>query len=161
MTSQDNDQLLRFVERFAMVMEEAGLPRMAARVFAYVLAEDSDHYTAAELAEGLRVSRAAISGAVRVLVQTGMLTRQRRPGSRVDEYRIDDDDVWAAINDQRVPYLYRWADAIAEGVDLVGRDTRGGRRLRQSQAYFLFMAEELPKLVERWHREKDRLTEDV
>ncbi|CAN5858498.1 hypothetical protein BH23ACT5_BH23ACT5_11240 [soil metagenome] len=32
-------------------------PRMAARVFAYVLAEDSDRYTAAELAVGLGVSR--------------------------------------------------------------------------------------------------------
>lgn len=144
-----------------MVLEEAGLPRMAARVFAYVLAEDSDHYTSEELSDGLRVSRAAVSGAVRLLVQTGMLRKEREPGSRVDIYRIDDDDVWTSINNQRLPHLYRWADAVAEGVELVGRDTRGGRRLRQSQAYFLFMAEKLPELVIEWHREKDRLTDEV
>jgi DNA-binding transcriptional regulator GbsR (MarR family) len=167
MTSNDDTsttrdtELLRFVERFAMVLEEAGLPRMAARIFAYVLAEDSDRYTAAELAEGLQVSRAAISGGVRPLVQTGMLAKEREPGSRVDLYRVYDEDVWSAINDQRIPLLHRWAEALRDGIELVGRDTRGGRRLRQSQAYFLFMAEELPKLVEEWHRRKDELTEQV
>lgn len=160
-TTTERDRLLRFVEQFSLVFEEAGLPRMASRVFAYVLAEDSDRYTAAELAEGLGVSRAAVSGAVRLLTQTGMLRKERDPGGRVDQYRVYDDDVWAAINDQRLPYLRRWAQAISEGVDLVGRDTRGGRRLRQSQAYFLFMAEELPKLIAEWHRRKDELTENV
>ena len=153
------DTLLRFVERFSLVFEEAGLPRMAARVFAYVLAEDADRYTAADLASGLGVSRAAISGAVRLLTQTGMLRKERDPGGRVDQYRVFDEDVWAAINSQRIPFLFRWADAVAEGVDLVGRDTRGGRRLLQSQAYFLFMAEELPKLMDEWHRRKDELTD--
>lgn len=160
-TTQDHEALLRFVERFALMLEEAGLPRMAARVFAYVLAEDSDRYTAADLADGLMVSRAAISGAVRLLVQTGMLAKEREPGGRTDLYRIYDEDVWAAINRQRLPSLYRWADVIDEGIELVGRNTRGGRRLRQSQAYFLFMAEEMPKLVDKWHRRKDELTESL
>lgn len=156
---QSPDDLLEFVERFAFMMEQTGVPRMAARVFAYVLAEDSDRYTAAELAEGLGVSRAAISGAVRLLVQTGMLSKERDPGSRADVYRVYDDDVWATIARQRWPLVQRWADTIAEGVELVGRDTRGGRRLRQSEAYFRFMACEMPKLIDRWHRKKDELTD--
>lgn len=159
--TQDRDALLRFVERFALMLEEAGLSRMPARVFSYVLAEDSDRYTATELAEGLGVSRAAISGAVRLLVQTGMLAKEREPGSRVDQYRVYDEDVWAAINRQRMPSLERWAQVIEDGLDLVGRHTRGGRRLLQSQAYFLFMAERLPRLVEEWHRRKDELTEEL
>lgn len=156
---QQHHRLLRFVERFAVMLEEGGLPRMPARVLAYVLAEDSDRYTAAELADGLRVSRAAISGAVRMLVQAGLLAKEREPGGRADIYRVYDEDVWAAINAQRMQGLRRWADAIEEGIEMVGRDTRGGRRLRQSQAYFLFMDEELPKLVEKWHRHKDELTD--
>ena len=43
---QDRDDLLWFVEQFALLLTEAGMPRMAARVFAYVLAEDADEYTA-------------------------------------------------------------------------------------------------------------------
>lgn len=141
------------------MLEEGGLPRMAARVFAYVLAEDSDRYTAAQLAEGMGVSRAAISGAVRPLVQSGLLAKEREPGGRADVYRVYDEDVWAAIARARAPGLRRWAEAIEEGIELVGRDTRGGRRLRQSQAYFLFMAEEFPRLIDEWHARKDELTD--
>ena len=47
------------------------MPRMAARIFAYLLAEDADEYTVAELATGPRVSAAAISGSTRYLVDAG------------------------------------------------------------------------------------------
>ena len=50
---------------FAFLLTESGVPRMPARVFASVLAEDAGALTAAELAERLQVSPAAISGAVR------------------------------------------------------------------------------------------------
>src|ERR671910_2108093 len=99
----DHDELLRFVERFAMVLAESGIPRMPARVFAYVLAEDAERYTAADLARGLRVSLAAISGAVRYLVQVGLLAKEREPGSRSDHYRIFDEDIWGTIFSQRLP----------------------------------------------------------
>src|SRR6266508_6264921 len=49
----------RFVERFAAVMVQSGLPRMPARVFATLLATDTGRLTAAELAERLQVSPAA------------------------------------------------------------------------------------------------------
>ena len=90
---QTHDDLLRGVERFALILNGSGMPRMASRVFAYVLAEDSDRYTAAELAEGLRVSPAAISGALRYLLDTRMIFKEREPGTRADLYRIYDDDV--------------------------------------------------------------------
>ena len=77
-----HDELLRFVERFALLLTSSGLPRMPARVFAYVIADDAERYTARELAEGLRVSPAAISGALKVLVGSGILARDRTPGGR-------------------------------------------------------------------------------
>ena len=48
----------------------------------------------------------------------------------------------------------RWVSAMEEGIELVGPDTRGGQRLRQSQAFFAFMAEEYPRLMERWEDKK-------
>jgi DNA-binding transcriptional regulator GbsR (MarR family) len=153
--------LLRFVERFALILTAAGMERMPARVFAYVLAEDADRYTAADLAEGLGVSRAAISGATRALVQAGLLGKEREPGARVDDYRVYDEDVWAAIFQQRMPILDRYREVVSEGVDLIGNDTRGGRRLLQTQAYFDFMATEMPKVIEEWHRRKDDLVDGL
>ncbi|MPZ52542.1 MAG: MarR family transcriptional regulator [Acidimicrobiia bacterium] len=153
--------LLRFVERFAMILAESGMDRMPARVFAYILAEDSDRYTAAELAEGLGVSRAAISGATRALVDGGFIDKGREPGSRVDHFMVYDDDVWAAIAQQRTPLLSRYQTVVDEGVDLIGVDTRGGRRLLQTEAYFDFMMEALPKIVDEWHSRKNDLVEEA
>lgn len=160
-TDEGHDALLRVVERLGLILTEAGLPRMPARVFAYVLAHDADRYTARDLAEGLRVSPAAISGAVRLLVQAGLLDKGREPGSRSDHYRIYDDDVWAAIGLQRIPLLRRWEQIVAEAAEQLPRDSRGKRRLRETQAYYRFIEEEFPRLMERWRERKDKLVADL
>lgn len=157
----DRDALLRFVERFALVLTDAGLPRMQARVFSYVLAEEVDCYTAAELAEGLGVSRAAISSATRALVRGGLLERSREPGARVDTYCVNDEDVWDTINRQRMPIVRRYLDVLEEGVRLVGPETRGGRRLLETQAYLAFFADEVERFSAAWRRRKPELIADA
>ena len=154
----DDDDLLRYVERFAVVLAESGLPRMAARVFAFALADDADRYTAAELARGLRVSPAAISGAVRYLVQVGLLGKEREPGSRVDQYRIYDDDVWHRIYSQQTGVLERYEKAAADGVRTLGLHRPGGLRMRETQEFFAFMREELPSLLDRWRDRRQSMS---
>ncbi|AEF41985.1 GbsR/MarR family transcriptional regulator [Hoyosella subflava] len=154
------EKLLQFVEKLAMLLTEAGLPRMAARVFAYVLAEDSDKYTAKELADGLRVSPAAISGAVRPLVQGGMLTRGRDPGERADHYRVDDSDVWGTIISQRRPMLRRYIDLLSEGARDLGGDRRGSRRLRETVEFYRFMDEDLTETMKRWKERRAEWVEE-
>jgi hypothetical protein len=58
---------------------------------------------------------------------------------------------------QRVPLLRRWEGALAEGVELLGTDRPGGRRLRESQEFFAFMRAETPRMLERWQEHKRRL----
>ncbi len=60
------------------------MQRMPARVFATLLTSETASLTSAELAARLRVSRAAVSGAVRYLTQVSMVTRERDPGTRCD-----------------------------------------------------------------------------
>jgi predicted transcriptional regulator len=154
------EALLRFVERFAMALTELGMPRMPARVFAYVLADDAERYTASELATGLRVSPAAISNAVRALVQAGLLGREREPGSRVDTYRVYDTDVWGTITAQRERLMEPFERLAAEGVDLLGRDSPGGRRMAETAEFYAFMRRKLPETMAQWreHR-RSRLSE--
>ncbi|GAA2585997.1 helix-turn-helix domain-containing protein [Actinomadura fulvescens] len=154
-----DEALLRFVERFAIVLGESGIPRMPARVFAFVLADDAETYTAAELAAGLRVSSAAISSAVRYLVQTGLLGRERRPGERVDHYRVYDDDVWSAILRQREPLLRRHEEFLTEGAEMLDPQRPGGQRVRETLEFYRFMRAESPRMIERWqeHRRRHRL----
>jgi DNA-binding transcriptional regulator GbsR (MarR family) len=151
-----DEGLLRAVERFAQTLEMAGMPRMAARVFAYVLADDADRYTAAQLADGLRVSPAAVSGAVRYLVDARLLFREREPGMRSDLFRIYDDDVWRTIMLARVPLLEQWTEALDEAVALVGESGRGGQRLAETREFFAFMGGELPAMMERWAEHRRR-----
>ena len=76
------DPLFGYVERFSSVLVAAGIPAMPARVFVALMVTDSGRLTAAELAGMLRVSPAAVSGAVRYLIQLGLVHKERVPGSR-------------------------------------------------------------------------------
>lgn len=156
-THTEHEQLLRAVERVAGLLAESGMPRMAARVFAYALADDADRYTAAELASGLRVSPAAISGAVRYLTDTRLLFKEREPGSRADLYRVHDDDVWGAITAARIPLLAMWEEAAEEAARMIGPDHRGAHRLRESQEFFKFTREETTAMLERWRKRRASL----
>jgi DNA-binding transcriptional regulator GbsR (MarR family) len=139
----------RFVERFGSVLEEGGVPRMPARVFAALLATDSGRLTAAELSEQLQISPAAVSGAVRYLIQTSLIGREREPGSRRDVYRLHN-DVWYEAAFNREPLITRWQRAVEEGIAAVGRDTPAGLRLSETAEFFAFLQVEMPAMLARW-----------
>lgn len=158
--SPDREALLRFVERFAMALADSGMARMPARVFAYVLADDAERYTAAELAGALRVSPAAISGAVRTLLQARLIGKEREPGERVDTYRVYDDNLWYAIITQREELLDPFERLAAEGAELLGADSPGGRRMRETQEFFAFMHRKLDGILDEWQEHKRTLFGD-
>jgi DNA-binding transcriptional regulator GbsR (MarR family) len=147
------EEVSRFVERFASVLVDAGMPRMPSRVFAQLLATDSGRLTAVELAERLQVSPAAISGAVRYLTQVSLVSREREPGSRKDVYLLHDDQWYEAIV-RREPLLTRWERAVVDGIDAVGADTPAGARLRDTADFFQFLAAEMPALLTRWRESR-------
>jgi DNA-binding transcriptional regulator GbsR (MarR family) len=145
-----SDAERQFVEQFALDLTDSGMPRMPARVFACVLAEDSGRLTAGEIAERLQVSPAAVSGAVRYLVQARMLQRRREPGSRSDHYGLSENDPWYTAIADRTELLARWERTAGEGADLLGDGRPAGRRLRETAEFFAFMQEEVPALLDRW-----------
>ena len=141
---------LRAVEEIAQMLTDFGMPRMASRVFAYALAEDADRYTAADFAEGLQISPAAVSGAVRYLTTARLVFKERVPGSRADVYRVHDGDVWSGVYGGRAQMLDEWERTIAGAAETVGRETRGGRRLTETEEFFRFFREETAAMLERW-----------
>ena len=145
-----DDAELRFIEQFALMLVEAGMPRMPSRVFAAVLAEDSGRLTAGEIADRLQVSPAAVSGAVRYLVQTRLLFRGREPGARTDHYFLSEDDPWYAAITNRSELLERWRSSAAHGASVLGLARPAGRRLAETAEFFAFLRDELPGMLERW-----------
>lgn len=139
----------RFVERFAMLLAEGGVSRMAARVFGALIVAEDGKRTAGELADVLRVSPAAISGAVRYLVQVGLITRRRDPGERRDHYEVSD-DLWYEAYAHRDKQLEAWVQVMAEGAAALGTGTKAGARLEDSRRFFEFLREQLPELMRKW-----------
>jgi DNA-binding transcriptional regulator GbsR (MarR family) len=155
-TETDREAVRRFVERFAAVLVEAGIPRMPARVFAALFATDNGSLTAEELASRLQASPAAVSGGVRYLTGVGMISREGVPGSRRHHYRVPD-GVWDEVVSGRDRVLARWTAVLKEGIDVVGRDTPAGERLSDSVQYFEFVSAELPMVLARWREHKAAL----
>jgi len=153
-TQGDRPALQQAAERFASVLAEYGWPRMPARVFAALLFSDAGGLTSAELTEFLSVSPAAISGAVRYLSQLELVGRDRKPGSRRDWYRVQD-DAWHLGLLRGIQMVSRWRRALEESLDVVGEDSPAGRRMGETLAFFRFYEEEIAGLLERWEHARD------
>jgi predicted transcriptional regulator len=150
---RDEKAVARFVEDLASALMEMGVPRMPARVFAQLLTTDAGRLTAAELADSLQVSPAAVSGAVRYLIQVGMVRRESQPGSRRHYYRAPN-DVWDEVIGIRDRLMARWTGVLREGVDVLGADTPAGQRVADSVQFFEFVSTELPSVIGRWRERR-------
>jgi DNA-binding transcriptional regulator GbsR (MarR family) len=138
------------VERLGRAMEGMRIPRMPARVFAFILADDQSAYTAAELARGIDVSPAAISGAVRYLTDTHLVVRERNPAGRGDLFRVRDGDIWGTIQAARLPVLEQMLEAVAQAEDLLPPGSPGRARVTETREYFAFVREDARGLDDRW-----------
>lgn len=151
---QHEQAVRQFIERFAAVLAQAGIPLMPARVFVALLTADAPRLTADDIAGILQVSPAAVSGAVRYLLPLGLVGRETEPGSRRYWYRMPP-DVWHEVVRLRDQMMMRWSQTLRDGLDLLGRDSPAGQRMSESIMYFDFVQKELPMVLSRWEEYRD------
>ena len=154
-----DDAVSHYIERLGVVLNQVGIPRMAARVFAALMVSDEGALTASELAERLGASPAAISGAVRYLEQVAMVRRARRPGERRDRYVLI--DLWYATFFERGRLMSMWRDATVEGIEAVGDDSPAAPRLAEMRDFLDFVIEEMPAMRDRWLATRQTTPADV
>ncbi|WP_330331268.1 MarR family transcriptional regulator [Streptomyces sp. NBC_00536] len=147
--ARDAEAVSRFVERFASQLTEAGMQRMASRVFAALLASDGGAMTSAELSLALQISPAAVSGAVGYLTQVNMVSREREPGSRRDRYVLHN-ELWYETFTRRDQVLTLWEKTLREGAAGLGPDTPAGTRIAETAAFFEFLQGEMLAMMDRW-----------
>lgn len=145
----DSSQFLRAIERFAVVLEEAGMPRMSARVYALMLIDGHGPYSAAALSEALHVSAAAISGATRSLVAARVIVKEREPGGRIDLYQATA-DVATAMTRLRADQFQVWQASVEEAAVILGPRTRSGRRMQEVAEFLSFSRSRLLDLADEW-----------
>ncbi|GAA4210313.1 GbsR/MarR family transcriptional regulator [Actinocatenispora rupis] len=150
---RDEERTIRYRERLAATLTAVGLPRMPARVWAALFVADSGRLTAAEVAETLKVSPAAVSGAIRYLQQVKMAFREREPGNRRDHYVVRD-DMWQAAITGRDQMLLQLQDTLREGIPVLGADTPAGARITESVDFMDFLMAEMQEMLKRWQEHR-------
>jgi predicted transcriptional regulator len=151
---RDEERVSHVVEQFAAFFESYGFPRMSGRILTALMVAEGTGLTAAELAENLQVSPAAISTSLKYPVALGLVQRVRVAGSRRDLYVLPN-DAWYVATATKNPLYRQIAGMAAEGVEAVGGErTAAGARLAEMRDFFAFLETEIPALVERWHRER-------
>jgi len=139
--TRDPQVTAEFDERFAALMVETGLPRMAARVLGALVTTDAGALTAAELVGRLRVSPASVSKAVGYLESLDVVRRERAPGRR--ERYVIDDDVWLQswLTSARLHRM--WGEAARDGAAVYGADTPAGVRLERMGRFFGSLSDQM------------------
>ena len=159
-TDERDERAVRvYVERFGDVLTDAGMPRLASRVFAQLLADDDGRMTVAELTEALGVSPAAISGAVRYLAHALLVGKERERGSRRDVYVVQT-DAWHTAMLSRDRLLTQMEASVRSGLEAVGPDTRAGRRLQLTVEYFDYLFETMESIRAGWEQRKAEIIRD-
>ncbi|AUX41672.1 hypothetical protein SOCE26_030940 [Sorangium cellulosum] len=138
---RDPEAVRGFVEQFAALMVQTGLPRMAARVLACLYTIDAGALTAAELVERLRVSPASVSKAIGYL--EGLTVVRRERGPRRGERYVVDDDVWERAWTTSARANAMWADAAMQGAEIFGATTTAGARLDRAGRFFARLSDDM------------------
>ena len=149
----------RAVERFGQGLELEGIPRMPARVFAFMMIGGQDSYSSRDLARGLEVSAAAISGAVRYLVDARLVLRERAPRGRGDLLRLMSGDIWAEVFASRLPLIDQINASIDDAVAILddlpeAEKAPGLANLRETREFFEFVRNDMPRMLVRWAEHK-------
>lgn len=143
-----------FVEEVALLFEELGLTRMAGRILGWLLLSNPPYQSADELAEVLQASRGSISTMTRLLIQLDLIERIGFPGDRRDYFRMKP-DVWAVLLQAKLSQVTDLHQLSERGLELLADEPPELRhRLQNMHDLYSFVEAELPKLIERWERER-------
>jgi DNA-binding transcriptional regulator GbsR (MarR family) len=143
----------RFIEEVGLAAEIDGLPRIAGRLFGYMLLSPTPR-SLDEIAEALGVSKGSVSTDARLLMRHGWLRRTTVAGDRKDYYEMAP-DFFAGIVSYR---LARWDglhDLVAAAIPQLGSEPATVRdRLQYLDEAQTFFVRGLRELLSRWDEQQ-------
>ncbi len=150
---QSHAERERFVEEVGIVMEQEGMPRMAARILGWLLICDPPLQSASELASALHASRGSISTMTQFLIQFGVLERVGVPGERQDYFRIRP-GAGSYVLERQLRQMRTLLDLFQRGLALVSDQPPANQeRLRELHDLYAFFERHSRALLESWHAE--------
>lgn len=146
-----HDSVADFVEKMGMVLEGEGLPRIAGRIFGFLLVHP-EAFSLDQLAEQLRVSKASISTNARHLEQHGILERTSEPGNRRDYYRMAPDAWEGMLRAAEQKWTTMRVLLTAGAASLPDEMEEARARLIEAEQFHLLLLDGLERMTERWAR---------
>ncbi|MCD8486599.1 MAG: MarR family transcriptional regulator [Desertifilum sp.] len=145
-----------FVEEVGLMFERVGLPRMAGRIFGWLLISQPSHQSMSELTEVLQASKGSISTMTRLLIQLRLIDRVSLPGERRDYFCIKP-GAWSQINQSQIERIQAFRQLADKGLQLLAdREPRDRLRLEEMRDIHAFWERELPLLHQRWETERTK-----
>ena len=147
-----------FVEEVGIVFEQTGLPRMAGRIFGWLLISDPPYQSTDQLAEAVMASKGSISAMTRLLIQIGFIERTSLPGVRHDYFRIKPGASHQLLKD-RIGQTTAFRQLLERGLELLeGKAHTNRQSLEEMHDIYAFLEQELPALLERWEQKHHKRT---
>ncbi len=150
---------LEFAEAMGIFFEKTGFPRMAGRIWGWLLICDPPEQTAAQIAETLQASRGSVSTMTRLLQIWGV-ERIGIPGKRGGCYRIRSGSFVRLLHTEA--QMFAEIRGLAErGLGVLQNEPPQLRaRLREGYDLFTFVEREYPALIEKWLQQRQAGQED-
>ncbi len=149
--------LLNFVEEVGLANEPPGMPRMAKRIFAYLLICEPETQTLTEIAKALNASKASISTMTRQMCHVGIIEKLGFSGDRREFFKASTSS-WSDVFHRQMIQLSQFRKLLEKGALLVKQE-RGttSQRLENICQFYLWLEKQLPHLIKDWEKEKTRL----
>ncbi len=144
-----------FIEEVGVVFEQTGLPRMAGRLFGWLLISDPPYQSAGELAEVLHASKGSISTSVRLLTQMGLAERHIIPGSRHDSFRLPEDAINKIISHGLEQEIKMFRSLSERGLEMMkALPVKRKTWLKEIQSRYSYLEKAFPALLEKYDARK-------
>jgi DNA-binding transcriptional regulator GbsR (MarR family) len=151
------EQEAEFVEQVGVMLSAGGMPRMAGRLWAWLLICEPPEQTAADLADALHASRGSISGMTRLLLTVGLIRKSTRRGDRREYFSVPPGATIGILR-ARHPQTIAWRQLAERGLELLAHRSPESRgRLQEVRDVYAFMERELPAMLDRFEKDRDRL----
>jgi len=147
----------QFTEEMGIFFEKTGFPRMAGRIWGWLLVCDPPEQTAAQIAEALQASRGSISTMTRLLQVWGV-ERVGVPGKRGGFYRIKTGSFVKLLHTEAG--MFSEIRSLAErGLEALENEPPEVReRLIEGRDLFAFIEKEYPLLIDKWLQQRKKGT---
>jgi DNA-binding transcriptional regulator GbsR (MarR family) len=148
-----SDPIRRFVDDTGLLLEAAGMPRIAGQVLGWLLVCDPEAQSLTDLSEVLSISKASASTTTRLLTQFGLIERTLLAGDRRDYYRVAD-DAWHRFFQSRMATMHKLQRNAERGLQLLADAPPARRaRLERMRALFGFLEREMSRLMRQFESE--------